>query len=203
MTATYGYLKANSLTIWYIRLPKRKTLDYGCYTVCFILPCAAGNHHGRLKMEGTGPGWLVPSSHKDHQMLPALTSTHPRSSATTEGETRLHSPHLSLRGITAHLQSGVYLFARAVAATQPIWAAGWHSPRSPERCRRGNSGSLLGRGARCGPAPGGQLSLLGGGGGGDAPLCGQRRAASIAARRVRVRSPGAPAVSGGTRPPLP
>ncbi|XP_033368735.1 uncharacterized protein LOC117244059 [Parus major] len=25
-------------------------------------------------MEGTGPGWLVPSSHKDHQMLPALTS---------------------------------------------------------------------------------------------------------------------------------
>lgn len=29
---------------------------------------------GRLKMEGTGPGWLVPSSHKDHQMLPALTS---------------------------------------------------------------------------------------------------------------------------------
>ncbi|XP_031957326.1 uncharacterized protein LOC104691606 isoform X3 [Corvus cornix cornix] len=28
---------------------------------------------------------------------------HPRSSATTEGETRLHSPHLSLREITAHL----------------------------------------------------------------------------------------------------
>ncbi|XP_077031292.1 uncharacterized protein LOC143693547 [Agelaius phoeniceus] len=25
-------------------------------------------------MEGTGPGWLVPSSHKDHKMLPALTS---------------------------------------------------------------------------------------------------------------------------------
>lgn len=25
-------------------------------------------------MEGTGPGWLVPSSHKDHQMLLALTS---------------------------------------------------------------------------------------------------------------------------------
>lgn len=25
---------------------------------------------------------------------------HPRSSATTEGETRLHSPHLSLRAIT-------------------------------------------------------------------------------------------------------
>lgn len=91
-------------------------------------------------------------------------------------------------------------FARAVAATQPIWAAGWHSPRSPERCRRGNSRSLSGRGARCGPAPGGQLSLLGGGGGGCAPLCGQRRAASIAARRVRVRSPGAPAASGEPAP---
>ncbi|XP_031957324.1 uncharacterized protein LOC116440563 isoform X1 [Corvus moneduloides] len=25
-------------------------------------------------MEGTGPGWLVPSSHRDHQMLLALTS---------------------------------------------------------------------------------------------------------------------------------
>lgn len=74
---------------------------------------------------------------------------------------------------TAHLHSGVYLLARAVAATQPIWAAGWHSPRSPERCRRGNSRSLFGREARCGPAPGGQLSLLGGGGG-CAPLCGQR-----------------------------
>ncbi|XP_071295174.1 uncharacterized protein [Agelaius tricolor] len=185
-------------------------------------------------MEGTGPGWLVPSSHKDHKMLPALTSdaskefcnnrrgnkasqsssfTDRNNSATQLLNVRAPADESLLLGQApqsqaaarqgrrspAHLHSGVYLLARAVAATQPIWAAGWHSPRSPERCRRGNSRSLSGRGARCGPAPGGQLSLLGGGGG-CAPLCGQRRAASIAARRVRVRSPGAPAASGEPAP---
>ncbi|XP_063007047.1 uncharacterized protein LOC134415521 [Melospiza melodia melodia] len=183
-------------------------------------------------MEGTGPGWLVPSSHKDHKMLPALTSdaskefcnnrrgnkasqsssfTDRNNSATQllnagalADESLLlgqapQSQAAARQGEAQHIYtSGVYLLARAVAATQPIWAAGWHSPRSPERCRRGNSGSLSGRGARCGPAPGGQLSLLGGGG--CAPLCGQRRAASIAARRVRVRSPGAPAASGEPAP---
>lgn len=132
-------------------------------------------------MEGTGPWWLVPSSHGYHRMLPALTSD-------SSKEFYLLEPWLP-RNLSGR------------PAAEPTFSGALPKRKPP---------SLFGagRGARCGPAPGEQLSLGGGGGGGAAPLCGQRRAASIAARRgasprgANIQRAGVPSPSPSPSPPL-